>query len=157
MADLRNPKSDRLFITQENKKKIDDWKDKGFFSGVQNKTLFTMAVALGLDNPTELEGIRNDYIRSETLMAKDESLITAVNIGQNYQDDDSLNDLTDWMNAKNFSEKCANTGFGKINDFVEKHIGKKFRITDKDKMPIYLEMLDELDNIYMDKVDPDDL
>lgn len=148
MNETRVSTTDRITISFEHREQIVNWKDKGFFEGTDTNQMATIALAIGVGNPTDFTN-KSAYIRRDTLDTYDQSIYQAVNIGNNYEKDSDLNILTDWINTVDYCNKCINTGLDKINqDIIQKYAGNKTRINDSDKENICLDLLDKLSDLY---------
>lgn len=114
-----------LNISKKHREFIDKCKKNNIlFNTLENKDIFFIAVAMGMDSPQELDK-KEDFIRSEYIYSSDKALLISLLIGNN-ETIDEINMEKCYLEA----EKCAEAGFKKLSELVEnsnwdKHIIEK--------------------------------
>ena len=109
-----------------------------------NKDIYLLAVALGLDRPTEKLTRSESYTRTSYFTPKDRSLITSVLLGT--ADEDS--DISSYCKTKNAFDYCrqfTDAGFQAIDRFAAE--------ANYDPDLMVRKMLDHVDSIYDDVIE----
>lgn len=131
---------DRVFINSEYRTMVDQMKDTDIlgFSMVENKDSFMLAVAMGLDNPTDVKN-KDGWFLTKNIKTDDKALMAAVLLGM-ASDDADVDAFSDLDKAIDLCEKCAETGFYQLK--------KKKDESDYDIEIFERQLLKELDNLY---------
>lgn len=102
---------DRLFVSPDFKAAIEGLKEKDVLGLkiVENKEVFMLATALGLDNPTPLKK-RDGLSLYTALKTADKAIIASVLLGQ-ATDSNDIDSLADFDASTDLCERCAETGY----------------------------------------------
>lgn len=109
---------DRVFINSEYRTMVDQMKDTDIlgFSMVENKDSFMLAVAMGLDNPTDVKN-KDGWFLTKNIKTDDKALMAAVLLGM-ASDDADVDAYSDLDKAIDLCEKCAETGFYQLKNKI---------------------------------------
>lgn len=110
---------DRLYITEINRGVIDDFKTKNIlgFSSTSNSDIFSIAMALGVDSPSELITGKTGYILFDYVDDKMEAMINSLLISKSTAE--TLNDSVDIIKNCLEAEKCVNSGIASLKKMVD--------------------------------------
>ena len=113
-----NMARDRVFINSEYRTMVDQMKDTDIlgFSMVENKDSFMLAVAMGLDNPTDVKN-KDGWFLTKNIKTDDKALMAAVLLGM-ASDDADVDAYSDLDKAIDLCEKCAETGFYQLKNKI---------------------------------------
>lgn len=102
---------DRVFTSSQYRTVIDDMKKKDVLglNIVEGKDAFTLAVALGIDNPSALIN-RIGLFLNTALKTADKALLASVLLGT-VSDDGDIDAYADWDQSIDLCEQCAETGY----------------------------------------------
>jgi len=156
MNNSNDNEPDRIFVSHEYRKIIEDWRNRGFFNNnTDQRIIWDMALAAGIGRPSEFKNKRDGLILNTSLATDDKIFYYAANIGENLKtdDQDNIDELTKWGNAVGYCEKCVNTGLAEMNELIKEYLGGKTILSDERREAIYLDAIDKLNKIYEDKVD----
>lgn len=133
--------ADRIFINKKYKEYIDDWSDEKNildFKAIENIEKFTLAAALGVNSPSNINGAREGYIRLTSIPTNSKSLLACILLGKASNDEIDLfaNDDLCYEEA----EKCVETGFLVLKDRIDDAKG--------DEDLLYKRLLVEIDRLY---------
>ncbi len=112
---------DRIFINGKYRDFVDELKNKKILdidNTTENKDIFILLAALGIDSPKEIDGAKHGFIRKEYLHTYEIALITAMtlgNISENEDVDKYFVGNTFYDNAEKFVE----AGFGVLKQKIE--------------------------------------
>ena len=115
---------DRVFINRNNREIINEWVDQKVLgiNMLDAKDIFLLAVALGLNAPTEIQGPKEGYVRMQYFKTFDKSLIAATLLGKMGNE----NQIDQYANLEvncDEAEKCAETGFVKLKQLINESEG----------------------------------
>ena len=112
---------DRIFINGSLRdgllKECDEKNILGFHM-METKDIFLLATALGLNNPTDIHGKKDGYFLLKNVKTYDKALFASILLGKS----ENKNHIDQYANIEvNYdeSERCAETGFMRLKDFVE--------------------------------------
>ena len=111
---------DRLYINVQYRDQIEIWKEKKILGidMLETKDIFLLAVALGINAPTDIKGKRDGFTRTSYIKARDKALLASLLLGkaENQEEIDKLaNDDLSYDEA----EKCAEAGFEILKEMIE--------------------------------------
>ena len=112
---------DRIYINGNHRAFLDEMKRKNilFDSIAENKDLFLMAVALGINSPADGVAARDGFILLKSLKTSDKALLGSVLL-KKAETDEQIDECSDFDKSLDLCELCAETGFGvlqsKVND-----------------------------------------
>ena len=105
--------------------------------------MFKLAVAYGLDDPTDFDGAKEGlFLLKDLKTTYDQTLLNIVKLGTALNNDE----IDEYCNLElNYdeSERCACTGFGKLKELVE---------SNSDEELLIKKMFLELETIYFTNV-----
>ena len=112
---------DRLFINLKYRdgmlKKWDEENILGIHM-LETKDVFLLATALGLDEPKDIEGKKDGYVRLSYIKTYQKSLIASILLGL----EENKENIDSFANAEvNYdeAERCAEAGFIKLKEIIE--------------------------------------
>lgn len=112
---------DRLFINGMLREGlIKEWNEKNPLGirDLENKDLFLLATALGLNTPEDLPKGKDGYIRLQYVKTYDKALFASILLGKPENDAD----IDKYANADiNYdeAERCAESGFKALDEFIK--------------------------------------
>jgi len=138
---------DRVFTSSQYRTVIDEMKKKDVLglNIVDGKAIFMLAVALGLDNPTQLKN-RVGLFLNTALKTSDRALMASVLLGT-VTDDAQLDEFADHELSADLCEQCAETGYQLLQ--------KKYNDADCDSNLLERRLLKELELLFMKNVEAD--
>ena len=139
---------DRIHIGLDKRGFIDKISLKNILGldGAYNKDIFLLAMALGIDEPKEIEGARFGYVRYEYIEPWDRAMLCALLIGTMVEGDE-VDDYIDFEKSVDLAEKCAEKGF----DILEKIVME----VDEDDERLTARLMKKLDLWYNQNVGSD--
>ena len=139
---------DIIYINEQYRAFIDELKSNDVlgFKLLDNKESFMLAVALGIDQPTECKKKRFGWTRKSYIKTSDKAMWAAVLLGT-ANTDEEINQYADLDKSVELCEKCAETGFGVLKQQYEKAEG--------DAELFERRMLKALDLLYTQNVEND--
>lgn len=112
---------DRLFINLKYRdgmlKKWDEENILGIHM-LETKDVFLLAAALGLNEPKDIEGKKDGYVRLSYIKTYQKSLIASILLGL----EENKENIDSFANAEvNYdeAERCAEAGFIKLKEIIE--------------------------------------
>ena len=118
---------DRIFINGTLRDGwLKEWNEKNYFGihDLENKDIFLLAVALGLDKPEDIRGGKDGYVRLTYVKTYDRALISSILLGlpeHKEETDKYANADVNYDEA----ERCAEKGFKVLNEIIESAGGDK--------------------------------
>jgi hypothetical protein len=108
---------DRLYIDIKYRKLLEEMNSSNLLNSknASRKELFLYAMSLGTDAPTKINGKRDGLFLTKDLNTSDEALIY-TNYINNEKD---INELANKEKVYGYAERCANTGFSIIENYLE--------------------------------------
>lgn len=102
---------DRIYTSTQYKTVIDELKEQDVLglNNAEGKDIFMLAVALGLENPTQLKN-RVGLFLNTALKTADRALIAGVLLGT-ATDDSQLDQMADFDASADLCEQCAEAGY----------------------------------------------
>lgn len=102
---------DRIYTSTQYKTVIDELKEQDVLglNIAEGKDIFMLAVALGLENPTQLKN-RVGLFLNTALKTADRALIASVLLGT-ATDDSQLDQMADFDASADLCEQCAEAGY----------------------------------------------
>lgn len=106
---------------------------------LSNLDLFKLAVAYGLDDPTDFDGAKEGlFLLKDIKTTYDQTLLNIVKLGT-AQNNDEIDEYCNLELNYEEAERCACTGFGKLKELVE---------SNSDEELLIKKMFKELETIY---------
>ena len=138
---------DRVFTSGQYRTVIDEMKKNDVLglNIVEGKDIFMLAVALGLDNPTQLKN-RVGLFLNTALKTADRALMASVLLGT-VTDDTQLDEFADQEMSADLCEQCAEAGYQLLQ--------KKYNDADCDSDLLERRMLKELELLFIKNVEAD--
>ena len=110
---------------------------------LSNLDLFKLAVAYGLDDPTDFDGAKEGlFLLKDLKTTYDQTLLNIVKLGT-AQNNDEIDEYCNLELNYDEAERCACTGFGKLKELVE---------SNSDEELLIKKMFLELETIYFTNV-----
>lgn len=136
---------DRVFTSSQYRTIIDEMKKKDVLglNIVEGKDIFMLAVALGLENPTQLKNKVGLFLNT-ALKTADKALMASVLLGT-VTDDSQLDEFADQEKSAELCEQCAETGYQILQ--------KKYNDADCDSDLMERRMLKELELLFIKNVE----
>lgn len=138
---------DRVYINANYREFIDDLKKKDLlgFEMVENKDSFLIAVALGLQSPSQLKS-KDGWFLLKNLKSADKALLSSVLLGT-ANSDEEIDAYADLDKNLGQCEQCAEAGFAILQ--------KKINDANGDEDILEARLLKELDLLYTKVVEND--
>lgn len=138
---------DRVFTSSQYRSVIDDMKKKDVLglNIVEGKDSFMLAVALGIDKPSELKN-RVGLFLNTALKTADKALLASVLLGT-VSDDADIDVYADWDKSTDLCEQFAETGYQVLL--------KKYNDSDCDSDLFERRLIKELELLYIKNVEND--
>jgi len=139
---------DIIYINEKYRSFIDELKvnDALGFKVLDNKESFMLAVALGLNQPSECKKKRFGWTRKSYIKTSDKALLSAVLLGT-ATNDEEINQYADLDKSITLCEQCAETGLEILKQKYDKAEG--------DREVFERRLLKELDLLYTQVVEND--
>ena len=139
---------DIIYINEQYRSFIDELKanDVLGFKLLGNKESFMLAVALGINQPTECKKKRFGWTRKSYIKTADKAMWASVLLGTATTDDE-INQYADLDKSIELCEQCAETGFDILKQQYEK--------AESDAEVFERRMLKALDLLYTQNVEND--
>ena len=139
---------DIIYINEQYRSFIDELKanDVLGFKLLDNKESFMLAVALGINQPTECKKKRFGWTRKSYIKTADKAMWASVLLGTATTDDE-INQYADLDKSIELCEQCAETGFDILKQQYEK--------AESDAEVFERRMLKALDLLYTQNVEND--
>lgn len=110
---------------------------------LSNLDLFKLAVAYGLDDPTDFDGAKEGlFLLKDIKTTYDQSLLNIVKLGT-ANNNDEIDEFCNLDLNYDEAERCACTGFGKLKDLIESNTDEELLIK---------KMIRELETLYITNV-----
>lgn len=111
---------DRLYINVRYRDQIEIWKEKKILGidMLETKDIFLLAVALGINAPTDIKGKRDGFTRTSYIKARDKALIASLLLGK-AEDQEEIDKLANDDLSYDEAEKCAEAGFEILKEMIE--------------------------------------
>lgn len=132
--------ADRAYITDENRDYINTHGNILDFEATQNKEIFFLTMALGMDEPKKLPTKKTGWILFKTFDTSDKALIQALRLGAEDVNEENINDFTDFDKCIDYAEQCSERGFEKLRQMVADADGDNTTLQDR--------LMNELDRLY---------
>ena len=132
--------ADRAYIADENRDYINTHGNILDFEATQNKEIFFLTMALGMDEPKKLPTKKTGWILFKTFDTSDKALIQALRLGAEDVNEENINDFTDFDKCIDYAEQCSETGFEKLRQMVADADGDNTTLQDR--------LMNELDRLY---------
>ncbi len=132
--------ADRAYITDENRDYINTHGNILDFEATQNKEIFFLTMALGMDEPKKLPTKKTGWILFKTFDTSDKALIQALRLGAEDVNEENINDFTDFDKCIDYAEQCSEAGFEKLRQMVADADGDNTTLQDR--------LMNELDRLY---------
>lgn len=138
---------DRVYTSSQYREVIDGLKKNDVLglNIVEGKDIFMLAVALGLDNPTQLKNKIGLFLNT-ALKTADKALMASVLLGT-VTDDSQLDEYADQDLSADLCEQCAESGYQLLL--------KKYNDADCDPDLMERRMIKELELLFMKNVEAD--
>ena len=139
---------DIIYINEQYRSFIDELKSNDVlgFKLLDNKESFMLAVALGVNQPTECKKKRFGWTRKSYIKTADKAMWASVLLGTATTDEE-INQYADLDKSIELCEQCAETGFDILKQQYEKAEG--------DAEVFERRMLKALDLLYTQNVEND--
>lgn len=139
---------DIIYINEQYRSFIDELKanDVLGFKLLDNKESFMLAVALGINQPTECKKKRFGWTRKSYIKTADKAMWASVLLGTATTDDE-INQYADLDKSIELCEQCAETGFDILKQQYEK--------AESDAEVFERRMLKALDLLYTQNIEND--
>ena len=139
---------DIIYINEQYRSFIDELKanDVLGFKLLDNKESFMLAVALGINQPTECKKKRFGWTRKSYIKTADKAMWASVLLGTATTDEE-INQYADLDKSIELCEQCAETGFDILKQQYEKAEG--------DAEVFERRMLKALDLLYVQNIEND--
>ena len=85
---------------------------------LETKDIFLLAVALGMNSPTDIKGKRDGFTRTSYIKARDKSLLASLLLGK-AENQDEIDKLANDDLSYEEAEKCAESGFAVLKEMIE--------------------------------------
>lgn len=110
---------DRIYINLNHRTLLDEMKRKNllFDSIAENKDMFLMAVALGINSPAESVATRDGFILLKSLKTSDKALLGSILL-KRAETDEQIDECSDFDKSLDLCELCAESGFGILRSKV---------------------------------------
>lgn len=132
--------ADRAYIADENRDYINTHVNILDFEATQNKEIFFLTMALGMDEPKKLPTKKTGWILNKTFDTRDQALIQALRLGAEDVNEENINDFTDFDKCIDYAEQCSEAGFEKLRQMVADADGDNTTLQDR--------LMNELDRLY---------
>lgn len=132
--------ADRAYIADENRDYINTHGNILDFEATQNKEIFFLTMALGMDEPKKLPTKKTGWILNKTFYTRDQALIQALRLGAEDVNEENINDFTDFDKCIDYAEQCSEAGFEKLRQMVADADGDNTTLQDR--------LMNELDRLY---------
>lgn len=110
---------------------------------LSNLDLFKLAVAYGLDDPTDFDGAKEGlFLLKDIKTTYDQSLLNIVKLGT-ASNNDEIDEFCNLELNYDEAERCACTGFGKLKELIESNTDEELLIK---------KMIRELETLYLTNV-----
>lgn len=110
---------------------------------LSNLDLFKLAVAYGLDDPTDFDGAKEGlFLLKDIKTTYDQSLLNIVKLGT-ASNNDEIDEYCKLELNYDEAERCACTGFGKLKELIESNTDEELLIK---------KMIRELETLYLTNV-----
>lgn len=113
--------ADRIFINRKYKEDlIDKWSgEKNIldFKYIENIEKFTLAAALGIDNPQPIQGSKEGYVRLASIPSNSRAILSSILLGKAKNDEIDL--FANEESCYEEAEKCVETGLNKLKNIIE--------------------------------------
>ena len=138
---------DRVYTSSQYREVVDGLKKNDVLglNIVEGKDIFMLAVALGLDNPTQLKNKIGLFLNT-ALKTADKALMASVLLGT-VTDDSQLDEYADQDLSVDLCEQCAESGYQLLL--------KKYNDADCDPDLMERRMIKELELLFIKNVEAD--
>lgn len=111
---------DRIFINKKYKPIIDEWANERNildFKTIENIEKFTIAAALGINNPKPITEAREGYIRLQSISSDSKAILSSILLGQAKNDEIDL--YSNEESCYKLAEECVESGFLKLKNLID--------------------------------------
>ena len=85
---------------------------------LDTKDIFLLAVALGLNDPKEIQGKKDGYVRASYIKTYDKALLSSILLGIE-ENKDNVDTYANMDINFDEAERCAETGFMKLKEMID--------------------------------------
>ncbi len=138
---------DRIYINENYRNLIKYMTEKDLlgFNGLENKDIFSLVVAMGMDAPKDVEN-RDGFLRVSYLKPVDSAIISLLLLSK-ADTDDEVDEYSDFDKAIDFAEKAAEKGFRVLSEKISE--------AEDDRKLLERKLLMELDSLYLQNIEND--
>lgn len=139
--------ADRIFINKKYKAYIDEWSnDKNIldFKTIENIEKFTIAAALGVNSPQAATGVREGYVRLQSIPSDSRAILSSILLGK--ADSKEVDGFSNEEACYNAAEECVESGFLILKEKIDQSNG--------DEDLLCKRLMVEIDRLYETNVKP---
>lgn len=111
---------DRLYINIAYRDEIERWKSKQIL-GIElldTKDIFMLAMALGMNNPQDIQGKKDGFTRTSYIKSRDKAIMSVLLLGKD-GNKDNIDSLTEDDAIFDEAERCAELGFAILKEMID--------------------------------------
>lgn len=112
---------DRLFINLNYRDTmLSEWDEKNILGMhmLETKDIFLLATALGLDDPKDIRGKKDGYVRLSYIKTYHKALMASILLGLE-ENRDRVDDFANEEVNYDEAERCAESGFEKLKEMID--------------------------------------
>ena len=112
---------DRLFINLNYRDSmLREWDEKNILGMhmLETKDIFLLATALGLDDPKDIQGKKDGYVRLSYIKTYHKALLASILLGLE-ENRDKIDDFANEDVNYDEAERCAESGFKKLKEMID--------------------------------------
>ncbi len=112
---------DRLFINLNYRDPmLNDWDEKNILGMhmLETKDIFLLATALGLDDPQDIQGKKDGYVRLSYIKTYHKALMASILLGLE-ENHDRIDEFANEDVNYDEAERCAESGFKKLKEMID--------------------------------------
>lgn len=112
---------DRLFINLSYRDPmLSEWDAKNILGMhmLETKDIFLLATALGLDDPKDIQGKKDGYVRLSYIKTNHKALMASILLGLE-ENRDRIDDYANEDVNYDEAERCAESGFAKLKGMID--------------------------------------
>lgn len=139
--------TDRIFINKKYKQYIDEWSnDKNYldFKTIENIEKFTIAAALGVNNPIPIDGTREGYVRLQSISSDNKAILSSILLGK--KNNQEIDGLANDEACYKYAEECVESGLSILKEKIDEANGDENLLCKK--------LMVEIDMLYETNVKP---
>ena len=140
-----NKMADRIFINKKYKESIDLWSgEKNIldFKDIENIEKFTLAASFGIDNPKQIEGSREGYVRLTSIPTYSKAILSSILLGK--AENGEIDKCADEEKCYEEAERCVESGFMVLKEKINEAKG--------DEDLLCKRLMAEIDALYETKI-----